>query len=47
MIDLESGLNYMLRHELAKLNDFKGEELYALKEWLRILSTVCSLSEAY
>jgi hypothetical protein len=47
MIDLESGLNYMLRQEMAKFNEIKGEDLYFLKEWLKVLAKVCSILIKY
>jgi hypothetical protein len=45
MVDLESGLTYMLRHELAKYKAVRGEELFFLKQWLRVLSEVSSANE--
>jgi len=40
MVDLESGLNIMLRSDIGNFKSINGEKLTALKEWLRILKTV-------
>jgi hypothetical protein len=42
MIDLESGLNYMLRHEIPHIIQvIQGEDLVILKKWLNVLTKVC------
>jgi hypothetical protein len=38
--DLESGLNYMLRREIARMPTIKNESLVALKKWLFALAKV-------
>jgi hypothetical protein len=43
MSDLESGLNYMLRHEIPRNQVIKGENLGILKTWLNVLAKVCIL----
>ena len=40
MSDLESGLNYMLRHEIPRVQVIKGENLGILKTWLNVLAKV-------
>ena len=40
MIDLESGLNYMLRHEIPRMEIIKEEDMDVLKKWLNVLSKV-------
>ena len=40
MLDLESGLNYMLRHELGKMEVIEGEGFQILKQWLNVLAKV-------
>jgi hypothetical protein len=40
MVDLESGLNIMLRSDIGNFKSINGAKLAALKEWLRILKTV-------
>lgn len=41
--DIESGLNYMLRREIARLPIIKNETMVALKNWLYVLAKVKDL----
>ena len=40
MSDLESGLNYMLRHEIPRMEIIKEEDMDVLQRWLNILAKV-------
>lgn len=38
MVDLESGLNYLLRSDIPSVKLITGEKMKALKKWMRVLA---------
>lgn len=43
MVDLESGLHYLLRVELASHQTLEGEELKTFKDFVTVVAKVTSL----
>lgn len=41
MLDLETALSYMLRREIPRIKEIRGEVYDALVHWLIVLTKVC------